>query len=337
VNRDPGADGRFYYSVRTTGVYCRPACPSRLARRENVRFHATSRDAEKAGFRPCRRCRPTEESLAERRASAVARACRLIEEADEAPSLDDLATSVGLSRHHFHRIFKAHTGVTPKGYASAHRARRVREELARSGTVTEAIYGAGYRSNGRFYESSAEVLGMTPKAFRAGGDGASIRFAIGECWLGRILVAASDKGVCAIMFGDDPGELSRELRGRFPNASLIGGDAEFERLVAEVVRFVGDPSAGLDLPLDIRGSAFQRRVWEALREIPPGTTASYSEIAERIGRPKSVRAVGRACGANDLAVAIPCHRVVRSDGSLSGYRWGLERKGELLRRERESG
>jgi AraC family transcriptional regulator, regulatory protein of adaptative response / methylated-DNA-[protein]-cysteine methyltransferase len=334
MKRDPAADGAFYYSVRTTGVYCRPTCPARVAIRKNVRFHPTCQEAEEAGFRPCKRCRPTGASLAERQASVVAQACRSIEEADEVPSLDDLAKSVGMSRHHFHRVFKAHTGVTPKGYAAAHRARRVRDQLARRATVTEAIYGAGFNSNGRFYESSTEVLGMTPTAFRAGGDGASIRFAIGDCWLGSILVAASDRGVCAIMLGDDPDELARDLQDRFPKAQILGGDAEFERLVAVVVGFVERPSIGLDLPLDIRGTAFQRRVWEALREIPPGSTASYSEIAERIGRPSAVRAVGQACAANAIAVAIPCHRVVRTDGSLSGYRWGVERKGELIRLER---
>jgi AraC family transcriptional regulator of adaptative response/methylated-DNA-[protein]-cysteine methyltransferase len=337
VNRNPAADGAFFYSVQTTGVYCRPVCPARLARRANVRFHATCQEAEQAGFRPCKRCQPTEGSLAERHASVVAQACRAIEEADEVPSLDDLANSAGMSSSHFHRVFKAHTGVTPKGYAAAHRARRVRDELTRSATVTEAIYGAGFNSNSRFYESSTGVLGMTPTTFRAGGDGASIRFAIGECWLGSILVAASDKGVCAILLGDDPDGLARDLQDRFPNAQLIGGDAEFEQLVAKVVGFLETPSVGLDLPLDIRGTAFQQRVWEALREIPPGSTASYAEIAERIGQPKSVRAVAQACGANVLAVAIPCHRVVRTDGSLSGYRWGVERKAELLKHERVTG
>lgn len=336
VNRDPAADGEFYYSVRTTGVYCRPNCPARLAHRENVRFHATCEDAERSGFRPCKRCKPTEVSLTERQAEAVAQTCRLIEGADEAPGLDELANSVGMSRHHFHRVFKAHTGVTPKGYAAAHRARRVRDELTRRATVTEAIYGAGFNSNGRFYESSTEVLGMTPTAFRAGGDGASIRFAIGDCRLGSVLVAASDKGVCAILLGDDPDELARDLQDRFPKARLVGGDPDFEQIVAEVIGLVETPSAGLNLPLDIRGTAFQQRVWQALREIPPGSTASYAEVAERIGCPKSARAVAQACGANALAIAIPCHRVVRTDGALSGYRWGVERKSELLKRERES-
>jgi AraC family transcriptional regulator of adaptative response/methylated-DNA-[protein]-cysteine methyltransferase len=333
VDRDPDADGEFVYSVRSTGVYCRPVCPSRLALRKNVDFYDTCQEAERAGFRPCKRCGPTEDSLAERHAEVVARACRLIEAADEAPSLDDLAGSVGMSRCHLHRVFKAQTGVTPKGYAKAHRARRVRDELTTSETITQAIYGAGFQSNGRFYESSNATLGMTPKTFRAGGDGATIRFAIGECWLGSILVAASEKGVCAILLGDDPDELARDLQDRFPNAELIGDDPDFEKLVARVVGFLETPSMGLDLPLDIRGTAFQQRVWEALRQIPAGTTASYTEIAERIGQPKSVRAVAQACAANALAVAIPCHRVVRTDGSLSGYRWGVDRKSQLLRRE----
>jgi AraC family transcriptional regulator, regulatory protein of adaptative response / methylated-DNA-[protein]-cysteine methyltransferase len=334
AGRNPAADGAFVYSVRTTGVYCRPVCSSRLANRENVRFHATGREAEAAGFRPCKRCRPSGDGLAERQGALVARACRLIEGSEAIPSLDDLAGSVGLSRYHFHRVFKAQTGLPPRGYAVAHRARRVRDELARRETVTEAIYGAGFPSNSRFYESSDEVLGMAPRAFREGGRGASIRFAIGESWLGPILVAASDRGICAIALGDDPDELARELQDRFPNAQLTGDDPDFARLVAGVVGLVEAPAVGLELPLDIRGTAFQQRVWEALRRIPAGSTASYAEIAERIGQPRAVRAVARACASNHLAVAIPCHRVVRTDGSLSGYRWGVERKDQLLRRER---
>jgi AraC family transcriptional regulator of adaptative response/methylated-DNA-[protein]-cysteine methyltransferase len=333
VRRDQAADGVFYYSVRTTGVYCRPACAARLARRENVRFHCTCADAEKAGFRPCKRCRPNEAPLAERQAAAVAGTCRLIEEADEMPTLDSLAAAAGMSRFHFHRVFTTITGLTPKAYAKAHRAKRVREELARSSTVTDAIYSAGFNSNGPFYATSSKVLGMTPTGFRAGGAGASIRFAVGECSLGSILVAASEKGVCAILLGDDPDALTRDLQDRFPRASLIGGDAEFEQWVARVVGFVEVPRLGLDLPLDVRGTAFQQRVWRALCEIPIGSTATYSEIAERIGAPRSVRAVAQACAANALAVAIPCHRVVRNDGALSGYRWGVERKRALLERE----
>jgi AraC family transcriptional regulator of adaptative response/methylated-DNA-[protein]-cysteine methyltransferase len=260
----------------------------------------------------------------------VAKACRLIETADEMPSLDALAESAGMSRFHFHRVFKTTTGVTPKAYAAAHRAQRVRKELIRSDSVTAAIYGAGFNSSGRFYATSAQVLGMTPTDFRSGGSGASIRFAVGECSLGSILVAATDKGVCAIFLGDEPEALVRDLQDRFPKAKLIGGNRDFEQWVAKVIGFVEAPALGLDLPLDVRGTAFQQRVWRALCEIPSGSTASYAEIARRIGAPKAMRAVAQACASNAIAVAIPCHRVVRTDGSLSGYRWGIERKRALL-------
>ncbi len=333
LRRDPDADGMFYYSVRTTGVYCRPSCASRRPRRENVRFHTTCKQAEQAGFRPCKRCRPNESSLAQCQQDAVARACRLIEEAEKVPPLTDLADAVGISPYHFHKVFKRFTGVTPKAYAAAQRMRRVRDELTKGATVTEAIYGAGFNSNGSFYATSTEQLGMTPTAFRAGGAGVSIRFAVGACSLGSVLVAASDKGVCAIFLGDDPDALARELQDRFPKAEIGGGDAAFDRWVAEVVGMVEKPALGLHLPLDIRGTAFQLRVWQALCQIPLGSTASYAEIAERIGQPTAARAVAAACAANPIAVAIPCHRVVRTDQSLSGYRWGVERKAELLRRE----
>ena len=331
--RDRAADGSFVYSVRTTGVYCRPSCAARLPRRENVRFHATCEEAERAGFRPCKRCRPEGSSLAERQAAAIAKACRMIERGEELPSLATLAHAAGLSRFHFHRVFKAVTGVTPKAYGEAHRARRLRGELSRGASVTEAIYGAGFNSSGRFYATSSELLGMTPSAFRAGGNGVVIRFAIGQCSLGAVLVAATQKGVCAIELGDDPDELVRALQASFPKAKLIGGDAEFKRLIAHVVALVEAPARGLDLPLDIRGSAFQQRVWQALCDIPAGSTVSYSDLAHRIGSPKAVRAVAQACAANKLAVAIPCHRVVHRDGSLSGYRWGVQRKRALLQRE----
>jgi AraC family transcriptional regulator of adaptative response/methylated-DNA-[protein]-cysteine methyltransferase len=331
--RDTTADGDFVYSVGTTGVYCRPSCASRRARPEHVAFHQTTADAERAGFRPCLRCRPDRPPLVEQHAATVARLCRFIESAEQAPSLDALAQEAGLSVYHLHRLFKAATGLTPKAYAAAHRARRVRAELGRSDTVTEAIYGAGYNSNGRFYAQSNDVLGMTPSRYRAGGADTDIRFAIGECSLGSILVAASEIGVCAILIGDDPDALAHDLQDRFPRAKLIGGDAAFERLVAKVVGLVEAPAVGLDLPLDVRGTAFQQRVWQALRDIPAGRTLSYADLARRIGAPKSVRAVAQACGANPLAVAIPCHRVVRNDGALAGYRWGVERKRALLERE----
>ena len=333
VARDPAADGHFLYSVKTTGVYCRPSCAARPARPENVEFHLSCEDAERAGFRPCKRCKPNQPPLVEQHAAKVAKICRLIEAADTAPALDELASKAGLSPYHFHRVFKAVTGLTPKAYAAAHRANRMRTELDRSGTVTAAIFDAGYNSNGRFYEKSDEVLGMTPSNYRAGGANTTIHFAIGECSLGSILVAASQRGVCAVLLGDDPDALARDLQDKFPRAHLIGGDKAFEQIVAKVVGFVETPGVGLDLPLDVRGTAFQQRVWQALRRIPVGTTASYTDIAKQIGSPTAVRAVAQACAANMLAVAIPCHRVVRNDGAISGYRWGVERKRALLDRE----
>jgi AraC family transcriptional regulator, regulatory protein of adaptative response / methylated-DNA-[protein]-cysteine methyltransferase len=333
VARDASFAGQFYIAVKTTGVYCRPGCPARLPKRDNVRFFDTRDEAERAGFRPCKRCKPNQPSLDQVHAAKVAQACRLIEAADEAPKLDALAEIVGLSPYHFHRIFKQTVGVTPKAYAVAHRNKRVRAELPTSDTVTAAIYDAGFNSNGRFYANASEVLGMAPTDFREGGAGQDIRFAIAECWLGLVLIAASEKGVCAILFGDDPEELRRDLQDQFPRARLIGRDKSFEELTAKVIAFVEAPGQGLDLPLDIRGTAFQHRVWDALRRIPVGSTASYAEIAEKIGAPKAVRAVARACATNRIAVAIPCHRVVRSDGGLSGYRGGVERKRALLAKE----
>jgi AraC family transcriptional regulator, regulatory protein of adaptative response / methylated-DNA-[protein]-cysteine methyltransferase len=337
VNRDSAFDGKFVYSVKTTGVYCRPSCASRLAKPQNVAFHTSCEAAEWAGFRACQRCRPNEASLAAQHAAVVAEACRMIEEAEELPKLDALAETAGMSPFHFHRVFKSITGLTPRAYAAAHRTKRVRDQLAAGkGSVTEAIYDAGFNSNGRFYATSNEVLGMTPTAFRDGGAAADIKFAIGECSLGSILVACSEKGVCAILLGDSPDELARDLQDRFPKANLIGGDAGFEDLIAKVVGFVEAPEIGFDLPLDVRGTAFQQRVWQALRQIPVGETASYTDIARHIGEPKSVRAVAQACGANKIAVAIPCHRVVRNDGDLSGYRWGVDRKRALLEKESQA-
>jgi AraC family transcriptional regulator, regulatory protein of adaptative response / methylated-DNA-[protein]-cysteine methyltransferase len=298
-----------------------------------MRFYTSPAEAEHAGFRPCKRCRPTEPRIADRQAAAVAKACRMIEEAEEMPSLDRLADAAGMSRFHFHRVFRAVTGVTPKAYADAHRRQRVRKELLEADTVTSALYGAGFNSNGRFYAAAAGLLGMTPTAFRRGGRGVAIRFAVGQCSLGAILVAASDKGVCAIDFGDDPEVLVRGLQDRFPKARLIGADRDFEQVVAQVIGLVEAPRRGLDLPLDLRGTAFQERVWRALRKIPAGRTTTYAEIARRIGAPKAVRAVAQACASNPVAVAIPCHRVVRTDGAISGYRWGIERKRTLLARE----
>jgi AraC family transcriptional regulator of adaptative response/methylated-DNA-[protein]-cysteine methyltransferase len=333
IARDSMADGEFWYSVASTGIYCKPSCPSRAANPKNVRFHDSIADAENAGYRACRRCKPDQPSADVRNAAIIARACRLIDQAESAPTLTELASAAGLSTHHFHRLFKAITGVTPKAYAAAQRAARVRDELRRSGTVTAAIFDAGFNSNSRFYEYSNKVLGMTPTNYRAGGANTEIRFAVGQCSLGSILVASSKTGVCAILMGDDPQILVHDLQDRFAQARLIGGDADFESLVARVVGFIEAPATGLGLPLDVRGTAFQQRVWQALQQIPAGTTATYADIARKIGAPKAVRAVAGACAANALAVAIPCHRVIRSDGALSGYRWGIERKRALLERE----
>jgi AraC family transcriptional regulator of adaptative response/methylated-DNA-[protein]-cysteine methyltransferase len=331
--RDASFDGKFYYSVATTGVYCKPSCAARRARRENVAFHASCAEAERAGFRPCKRCKPDEPSLRERYAAKVVEACRLIEQSEEPPKLDDIAHTARLSTYHFHRVFKAVTGVTPKAYAVAHRRNRVRETLSGGTSITAAIHASGFNSSSRFYSNSTGYLGMTPTDFRTGGNSTDIRFAVGECSLGSILVAASGKGIAAIFLGDDPEALVRDLQDRFPKANLIGGDREFETLMASAVGLIDAPGTSHDLPLDIRGTAFQHRVWQALREIPAGTTATYSEVAARIGMPKAVRAVAGACAANKIAVAIPCHRVVRNDGSLSGYRWGVDRKRALLKRE----
>jgi AraC family transcriptional regulator of adaptative response/methylated-DNA-[protein]-cysteine methyltransferase len=333
--RDSKADGQFYYSVRSTGVYCRPSCAARPALRANVAFHASCAEAEAAGFRPCLRCKPGQPPLAERQAAIVAQSCRMIEASEAMPDLDTLAQAAGMSRFHFHRVFKAHTGITPKAYAAACRGERVKAGLARpgSGSVTDTLYAAGFNSSGRFYAATPGLLGMTPGAFRAGGSGAVIRFAIAACSLGALLVASTGKGVCAILLGDDAEMLLRDLQDRFPQADLRGAEPDYEQTVAKVIGLVETPALGLDLPLDVRGTAFQQRVWQALREIPAGSTVSYAELARRIGLPTGARAVAGACAANALAIAIPCHRVVRNDGALSGYRWGVERKQQLLDRE----
>ncbi len=333
-DRDPAADAAFVYAVRTTGLYFRPSSASRLPKRRNVEFFESAQAAESAGYRPGRPAGSAHDDSAGARAALVARACLMIEESQAPPRLQALAAALGESPYRLHRLFLLETGLTPKAYASAQRARRLRAELASpQASITQAIYGAGFQSNSRFYEHADQLLGMRARDYRAGGTGAVIRFAVGQCSLGAILVAQSQRGICAILLGDDPDALVRDLQDRFPRARMLGGDAQFEQLVAEVVGFLERPAIGLHLPLDVQGTAFQERVWRALRDVPPGTTVSYTQIAERIGAPKAVRAVAQACAANRLAVAIPCHRVVRRDGDLAGYRWGVERKRELLRRE----
>ncbi len=331
--RDTSDGGAFVYGVVTTGIYCRPGCPSRLPRQENVRFFTSGEEAKRAGFRPCLRCRPDGASLEERQAGAMSKACALIEAAEEKPDFDEVAKAVGMSRHHFHRIFKQTTGVTPGAWFNARRKARALDELSRARTVTGAIYGAGYSSSSRFYETCAPELGLKPSAFVKGGAGEVILFAVGECSLGSILVAATAQGICAIQFGDAPEPLVEALQDRFPNAELKGGDADFERIMAQVIGLVEEPKRAFGLPLHVRGTAFQHKIWEILRSIPPGETMTYAEVAAKAGCPDAVRAAASACAANKLAVAIPCHRVVRKGGALSGYRWGVERKAALLKRE----
>ncbi len=337
VNRRSDAGAAFVYGVLTTGIYCTPCSPTRLPRPENVVFFDSARDAEAAGFRPSLRNAGDSHALQLKHAEAVAQACRLIDAAESMPTLTALAEQVGISGFHFHRIFKRLTGLTPRAYSVASLRSRVKVQLSQSVSITHALYEAGYNANSRFYEASQDMLGMKPSEYRAGGANVDIRFALGESSLGSILVATSSKGICAISLGDDPHALIEAFQDQFPNANLIGADAAFEQLVAEVVGFVESPATGLALPLDIRGTVFQERVWQALRDIPAGSTATYTQIATQIGLPSAVRAVANACGANKLAVAIPCHRVVRSDGSMSGYRWGVERKRKLLEIEAAEG
>lgn len=333
LRRDTDADGEFLYGVLTTGIYCRPTCPSRRPLRENVRFFESRDEARAAGLRACRRCEPDGPGAEARRQQIVEAVCRLIDEADTTPALSTLAAAVGLSTSRLQRVFTSTTGVTPAAYADARRAGRVREALDDGASVTEAVYAAGFGSSGRFYATSNERLGMTPSQYRRGGDDVDVRFAIARTQLGPLLVAASDRGICTIEFGDDPESLVELVQDRFHSARLTGDDPDFDRLVADVVALVDEPGRGADLPLDIRGTVFQERVWRALRAVPPGTTVSYAELAARIGEPSAARAVAGACAANRLAVAVPCHRVVRTDGSLSGYRWGVERKRALLELE----
>jgi AraC family transcriptional regulator of adaptative response/methylated-DNA-[protein]-cysteine methyltransferase len=329
LDRAPAAG--FVYAVVTTGIYCRPDCPSRRARRENVRFFDGNEAAEAAGFRPCRRCRP---DRADRHAVLVEQACRMLEDPDETPDLSSLAGAAGLSPYHFHRLFKARTGLTPRGYARAVRDRRVRATLASTATVTEAVYDAGFGSAGRFYAGTDASLGMTPTRFRDGGAGEAVRYAFGQSSLGGVLVATTARGICAIMLGDEPDQLLGDLRSQFRKAAIEQGDDGMALLVAAAVAAVDNPRLAAGLPLDIRGTAFQRRVWEALRAIPFGETRTYSQVAESLGAPGSVRAVASACAANPISVAVPCHRVHRTGGALAGYRWGLARKRALLDRER---
>lgn len=334
--RDRNADGHFVYSVASTGVYCRPSCAARLALRRNVRFHETCAEAESAGFRPCKRCRPNEAPLAERHAETIRNICRKIESAEAPPALDTLAAEAGMSRFHFLRVFRAVTGVTPRQYAEKQRAERVRTQLRGGSSVTGAIYDSGFNSSSRFYEKSKDMLGMTPVQFRGGGTGVAIRFTVARSSLGLVLIAATLRGICSVRFGESEAALAEELCTSFPNARIEPADDDFAADVRAVISAIDHPGAAPDLPLDIRGTAFQQRVWQALREVPAGHTVSYARLAARAGNPNAVRAAGSACGANPVAVLVPCHRALRSDGSLGGYRWGLDRKRALLAKEATS-
>ena len=324
--RDRAHDGRFVVAVETTGIYCKPSCPARHPRRENVRFYADPAAARAAGFRACLRCKPDEVG---RDRVAVARAVALIEAAEEAIPLDELAARVGYAPHHFHRLFKRATGVTPAAYARGLKARAVAEALKEETNVTEAIYEAGYSAPSRFYEGGARRLGMTPSAWKRGGAGVTIRWTVADTSLGPMLVAATDKGLCRVSFDED----EAALRARFPNAEIVPGGAALAELAARVVAEVETPGRDRDLPLDVQGTAFQEAVWQALRQIPAGETRTYSELAAIAGNPRAVRAAGTACGANHVSIVIPCHRAQRSDGSMGGYAYGIDRKIALRRRE----
>ncbi|HEY3912749.1 MAG TPA: bifunctional DNA-binding transcriptional regulator/O6-methylguanine-DNA methyltransferase Ada [Stellaceae bacterium] len=334
--RDGAEAGRFFYGVMTTGVYCRPGCTSRLPLRRNTAFFETTQAAEAAGLRPCKRCRPTDASTASRHLAAIEKACALLRASETMPSLAELADAAAISRFHFHRLFKQVTGVTPRDYARTHRLGHLAQRLDAGEKVTEAIYAAGFGSSSRAYDAAPSALGMTPAARRRGGEGETIRFVTVATPLGWALVAATERGVCLTALGDDRDSLAAIVRQRFPAAAVIAEDAGLKDWADRVVRFITDPGHTLDLPLDIRGTAFQARVWRALQKIPLGCTATYSEIAAVLGQPKAVRAVAQACAANSLALLVPCHRVIREDGDLAGYRWGVERKRALLEREREA-
>jgi AraC family transcriptional regulator of adaptative response/methylated-DNA-[protein]-cysteine methyltransferase len=329
--RDARQDGRFVFAVRTTGVYCRPSCPSRRPRRESVEFFTNPNDAERAGYRACLRCKPTEISS---QARYVTRARQLLDNAEGVVTLAELSQRVGLSPFHLQRLFKRATGLSPREYQAARRMAQVKTKLRKGDDVTTALYDAGFGSSSRLYEKAPQQMGMTPGEYRRGGAGSTITFAVASTPLGRLLVAATERGLCAVRFGENAAELQRNLRDEFHAAALQRDDAAMQKYVEPLLAAIRGENTTIDLPLDVRATAFQMKVWEKLREIPSGETRSYSEIARQIGSLSAVRAVARACASNPVALAVPCHRVVRSDGDLAGYRWGVERKKKLLEGER---
>lgn len=335
VTKERSADGCFYYAVKTTGVFCLPSCSSRLPNRVNVEFFDSCQEALKAGYRACKKCRPAGTTIEEEAEQKIITACRILENSNTVPKLFELAEKVGLSPYHFHRIFKKYVGVTPKQYGSHHRSKRLAESLISSNTITEAFYDAGFSSSSGVYNKNYDQLSMKPKEYKSGGDGIAIQYGITRCFLGWMIVAATDRGICAVEFGDSPVNLPRQLQNRFTKATITEAGVGFKRLLDEVVAFINAPSDTFKLPLDIQGTSFQQQVWNILRQIEPGQTMTYSEVAERMGNPRAVRAVATACGSNKLAVVIPCHRVISKDGKLSGYRWGLERKKMLLDNEKK--
>ncbi|MEL6349310.1 MAG: bifunctional DNA-binding transcriptional regulator/O6-methylguanine-DNA methyltransferase Ada [Myxococcota bacterium] len=333
IDRDHAADGAFVYAVETTGIYCRPTCPSRRPLRKNVRFHPDADAAEAAGFRPCRRCNPRRPPLLRQQADVIARLCAMIDRKGAPVRLEDLAKAAGWSPSHTHRTFKRHTGLTPLGYARASQKRALEDALNAADSVTDAAFRAGFTSTGHFHQTAKALLGMTPSDFRAGAAGHSVRYAFGEASLGLVLVAATQRGICSVLIGEHEGPLLEDLHRRFARAQISPATEDFSAVVKQVVALIENPAETSRLPLDIQGTAFQRKVWETLRQIPAGKTATYKQVAEAIGAPRSSRAVAQACAANKIAVAIPCHRVIRGDGGLSGYRWGIARKRTLLQRE----
>lgn len=333
VRRDESADGQFFVGVKTTGIYCRPSCRSRQPLRKNVEFFRAAKDAVKAGYRPCKRCRPDEIDPRRNLDRMLIQACRLLEAGEGGAQSDEVAAQLGLNRHYFQRFFKRRTGVTPQQYRRRALAERAKDELSKADSVTDAVYAAGYSSSSRFYEGAGRELGMSPREARGGANGRTVQYALRPCSLGRLLVAWTDRGVCDVQFGDSDAEVAATLAERLPGAALA--EADVPRWVEDIAALAERPH-NRRIPIDIQGTAFQERVWKELQRIPAGETRTYTEVARAIGAPTSARAVARACATNRIAVVIPCHRVLRTDGDLSGYRWGRERKASLLRREAKS-